>query len=829
MFLGALVAGVGAIAIFYYFGAGLPDYKQLARYEPPIVTRLYSSDGRLFAEYAYEKRIYVPIHAIPQRVKDAFLAAEDKNFYHHLGIDVGSIIRAGMTNLSNMGKSKRPIGASTITQQVAKNFLLSDISHAVSIERKIKEAILSFRIEKAFSKDYILELYLNEVYLGAGAHGVAAAALNYFNKSLEELSIAEAAFLAALPKAPSRYHPKRAKEISLVRRNWVLERMYEDGFITAREMRQSQNEDILMHERDSSQVVNAPYFAEEVRRNLVRILGEKSLYQNGYVVRTTLDPTLQKMAEQSLREGLNGYDRKHGWRGPLMKLQLGKVNPALPETWLPQLKEVVKPAGAGTWELAVVLAVQKNAATIGLTTGGTAQIPLEGVSWAQRWISDTTIGPAITAVSQVLAVGDVVLVSKLGAKGTQYQLEQIPAVSGAIVALEPHTGRVLAMQGGYSFEMSQFNRATQAMRQTGSAFKTFVFLGAFESGMTPSSRVYDLPFSISMGWGLGIWAPRNWDEKFMGPMTLRQAFELSRNAATVRVVHDRIGMKRIVNIAKRFNIDTNMPMQLSGVLGACETTVLRMAAAYAMIANGGRLVVPSFFDHVQDRRGRTVLMNTHTVCEDCTKPDPDLIPTLKDQRPQVTDPISAFQTVSLLQGVVERGTGKLLRELNIPVFVKSGTTNDFKDAWMAGGIPSLIVVVYVGFDTPRTLGVKHYGAVVAGPIFKDFLAKVVGYVPAKSFKVPEGVKLVRVEESGGEAGEEGGEAGGTRLEVYREGDTVPDETARPADSDGPAAGEEAEEESEGPEYDPDRSHQYEQWKPVEPATKPPVSGTGALY
>lgn len=759
LFCIAIVGVIGAAGVFYYYGAVLPDFKQLASYEPPVVTRLYANDGRLFAEYAYEKRIYVPLSEVPDHVKQAFLSAEDKNFYYHFGLDIPSIVNAALKNLSQLGSTKRPIGASTITQQVAKNFLLSDISHAVSFERKIKEAILSLRIEKAYSKDYIFELYLNEVFLGARAHGVAAAALNYFNKSMSELTIAEAAFLATLPKAPSRYHPEKQKDLTLARRNWVLDRMLDDKALSREQYEKARAEPIVLHKRDSSKVVEASYFAEEVRRELMRIMGEKATYRNGYVVRTTLDPELQKIAEETLKEGLKDYDRKHGWRGPVAKLELAK-NEMSDSFWVESLKEVIKPAGSGTWELAAVLEVAPEGATIGLVNGERGFIPLNELRWAHRWISDESVGPAIMHPNQVLARGDVVLVSPVQSTANKkqksqgmkkFQLHQIPAVSGALVVMEPHTGRVLAMQGGYSYDMSQFNRVTQAMRQTGSAFKTFPYLAALEAGLTPSSILYDSPFSIHMGHGLGYWNPHNWDNKYMGRITLRRSFELSRNCAGIHMIHGRVGMKKVVKVAKRFGITDNMPMQLAGILGACETTVLKLTAAYAMIANGGKLVTPTFFDHVQDRRGKAVLANTYTICEGCgEQSNPEALPMLKDLRPQVTDPAVAYQMISIMSGVVERGTGKLLRVLDQPLAVKSGTTNDFKEAWMVGFSPTLVVGVLIAFDIPRTLGVKHFGSVVAGPVFLKFMQRALANKPPVPFKVPEGVKLVRVNARSGQ-------------------------------------------------------------------------------
>lgn len=863
IFCAVIVGVLGAAGIFYYYGAGLPDFKHLASYEPPVVTRLYSNDGRLFAEYAYEKRIYVPISEIPDQVKQAFLSAEDKNFYYHFGLDVPSIVNAALKNLSQMGSTKRPIGASTITQQVAKNFLLSDISHAVSFERKIKEAILSLRIEKAYPKDYIFELYLNEVFLGAKAHGVAAAALNYFNKSMAELTIAEAAFLAALPKAPSRYHPERSKDLTLARRNWVLDRMFDDQAITREQYEKARAEPIVMHKRDPSTFVEASYFAEEVRRELMRILGEKATYRNGYVVRTTLDPELQKMAEETLQEGLIDYDRKHGWRGALTNLELPK-NAVSDTSWQEVLKEIIKPAGSGTWELAVVLEANPEGATIGLVNGEQGVIPLSELRWARRWVNDNAQGPVVTHPNQVLARGDVALVSpvktlagkKAKSQGMKkYQLNQIPAISGALVAIEPHTGRVLAMQGGYSYDMSQFNRVTQAMRQTGSAFKTFPYIAALESGLTPSSIIYDSPFSISMGWGLGIWNPHNWDNKYMGPITVRRSFEFSRNCAAVHMIHDRVGMNKVVKVAKRFGINPNMPNQLAGILGSCETTVLKLTAAYAMIANGGKLVTPCFFDHVQDRRGKAMLVNTYTICEGCgVMANPNVLPVLKDLRPQVTDPVVAYQMISILSGVVERGTGKLLRVLDQPIAVKSGTTNDYKEAWMVGFSPNLAVGIVFFFDIPRSLGDKQYGALMAGPWFLKFMQRALVNRPVVPFKVPEGVKLVRVNARSGKrtaasdpaamweafrAGTESKEEApigfatsaepkaksAERKERAEPGEhSEPHEPAEPVETPIRAA-------SPPPNYDDefDDDAVHEQWKPTNQQTEGDISGTGAIY
>jgi len=804
---GLLLGAIFAAGIFYYYGAGLPDYKTLASYEPPVVSRLYSGDGKVFAEYAHEKRIYVPLDVVPSHVRNAFLSAEDKNFYYHFGIDIPSIIAAAFTNVKHMGTSRRPVGASTITQQVAKNFLLTKISHMVSLERKIKEAILSLRIEKAYTKDYIFELYLNEVYLGSRSYGIAAAALNYFNKSLQELTIAEAAFFAALPKAPSRYHPKRNPKLTYARRNWVIDRMRLDGVITEAEALEAKAEKIVLRKRNLSSVVKGNYFAEEVRRELIKSFGEKSVYQDGYVVRTTLDPRLQKLAEEALQDGLITYDRNHGWRGAITHLSLQQsdtLGEGTTARWVNALQSVVQPAGMEEWQLAVVLEIDSAAVKIGFADGSVGYITLPEMKWARRWINDEARGDVISHPKQVLKIGDVVLTDVLyeeikkeklkkgeGAekedkenlredlqesvvalyKGKQaFKLCQIPAVSGAIVAMDPITGRVLAMQGGYSFELSQFNRATQAMRQTGSAFKPFSYIAAFEKGLTPSTVLEDTPLAIDLGYGLGIWRPKNWDEKFKGPITVRRSFELSRNVAAIRMVHELVGMKNVVDVAKRFNVDRDMPVQLSGVLGASETTLLRLTAAYAMIANGGKLVAPSFFDHVQDRRGKTILVNSYDLCEGCEAKDPNILPLLRDLRPQVTDPISAYQMTGLLRGAVERGLGSTMKSIPHQIVVKSGTTNDYRDAWMMGYSPTLVLGVYVGFDTPRTLGKKHYGTKVSGPIFKSFMEKALKDTPEVPFKMPKGLKLVRVNAfTGGKA--QGGEPN-TIYEAFRAGTEV---------------------------------------------------------
>lgn len=757
--------GAGAIAVlFYLYGSRLPNYQELSNYKPPIVTRLYANDGHLFAEYAAQRRIYIPVREIPPRLIQAFLAAEDKTFYTHFGIDIGGIVRASLFNIARLTQDKRPMGASTITQQVAKNFLLTEISNSISFERKIKEAILAFRIEKAYTKDYILELYLNEIYLGAGSYGVAAAALNYFNKALDELTIAETAFLAALPKGPSRYHPKKFPERAVSRRNYVIQRMYEDGHITKAEAETALHEPLQSQDEHLLSVTQANFFAEEVRRELLKRYGESVLYKEGLVVRTTLDPKLQEYAREALKLGLINYDRRHGWRGPILKVVLSAKNPLQQkEEWLSRLKSVVKPSGAGAWELAIVVRLEGDRAIIGGLEGTLGNISLEDLGWARRYHNENTLGPVIKHPSQVLSIGDVVLVErhkvplhkkdKGAEKYPSYYLRQIPEVSGAIVVMNPHTGQVVAMHGGFSFEMSQFNRAIQAKRQPGSAFKTFIYLAALEKGLSPSTILKDEPISIDLGAGLGIWRPQNYNNDFVGSLTLRRALETSRNIPTINLVNEKIGMRSVVEIARRFNIVDQMPRQLAMVLGAGETTLLKMVTAYAMLANGGKWLDPIFIDRIQDRQGKTILFNTRQQCVGChEEPSGEGgFPHLVSKIRQVSDPRAVYQLISFLEGVVLRGTGHKLKVLNRTVAAKTGTTNEYRDAWCIAFTPDLVVGTYMGFDAPRSLGKKEGGTRAASPIIVDFLQQALKELPDVPFKIPAGVKLLKVNPESGKS------------------------------------------------------------------------------
>jgi penicillin-binding protein 1A len=763
--LGAVFAGlvtlllVGVVAgflVFRHFEQDLPDYRQLADYDPPTVTRVLAGDGRLLAEYAKEKRVFVPIGAIPQLVKDAFLSAEDKTFYTHPGIDFVGLAHALWTNLINYGSDRRPVGASTITQQVAKNFLLSN---EVSIGRKVKEAILAFRIEQAFSKDRILELYLNEIYLGGGSYGVAAAALDYFNKSMDELTVAQAAYLAALPKAPNNYNLLRNPEAAHERRDWVISRMVEDGRITPEQGAAAKAEPLISRSRTESEAVSADYFSEEVRREIVTRFGDKSLYEGGLVIRTSLDPRLQAIAERALRNGLEDYDRRHGWRGPFMH-----VEPA--SDWVSQLAKIPVPKGLHNWNFGMVLGVDGDGARIGINGGATGRVPFSEMSWAKPWLPDQKTGPAPKSPADVLKVGDLIAVEALpqaedeaANPGPQlFSLKQIPQVSGAFVAMDPHTGRVLAMVGGWSYDESEFNRATQALRQPGSAFKPFVYLTALDNGFTPSSVVLDAPFVIDQGPGLPKWKPSNYTEDFLGPATLRTGLEKSRNLMTVRLAQA-VGMDKIAVTAKTFGIFDSMLEVLAMSLGAGDTTLLRLTTAYAMLVNGGKHVDATLIDRTQDKRGTTIYRHDTRSCEPCRLPfTAPIPPELPDDRASIGDPRSVYQIVHILEGVVERGTGIKVKAVGKPLAGKTGTSNDSFDNWFIGFSPDLVAGVYIGFDQPRTLGEKETGGSTAAPVFRDFMKEALADQPAIPFRIPPGLSLVRVNPATGSRAQPGDKA-----------------------------------------------------------------------
>jgi penicillin-binding protein 1A len=777
-----LVGVAAAAGLIWHFSKDLPDYSQLQNYEPPVMTRVHAADGALLGEYSKERRLYLPIQAVPKSVINAFLAAEDKNFYEHGGIDYTGMARAAVLYLQNYGSGRRPQGASTITQQVAKNFLLTN---EVSFARKIKEALLAMRIERTYSKDKILELYLNEIYLGLGAYGVAAASLVYFDKSVNELTVSEAAYLAALPKAPSSLHPVKNRDRALERRNYVIDRLVENGWVKPADAEKARKEALVVTSRtNAAHIFAGEYFAEEVRRDVFERYGEKKLYEGGLSVRTTLDPKLQVVARKTMTAGLVNFDEAQGWRGPVSKLDISG-------DWGVKLADVKSLSDISPWRMAVVLETSDQSARIGFQPGRelggavlkdrqTGLITLEGVRWAK---SSASRGRPPGSINQVLSSGDVIYVDPMLAKDGstiegQYRLRQVPEVSGAMVAMDPWTGRVVAMVGGFSFDQSQFNRATQAYRQPGSSFKPLVYSAAMDNGYTPSTVVIDAPIEIDQGQGAGVWRPENYSTgKYYGPTTLRNALQRSLNTVTVRLAQD-IGMPLIGEYAKRFGVYDELPNYLSFALGAGETTVMRMVTAYSMFANGGRRVKPTLIDRIQDRYGHTIFKHDARECRGCEAPDGwknQAEPQLVDRREQVLDAMTAYQITSMMEGVVQAGTATVVKEVGKPIAGKTGTTNDEKDAWFIGFSPDLVVGIYVGYDKPRHLGRGATGGHLAAPIARDFLKLALADKPAVPFRVPAGIKLIRVDAKSGMRA--GPESGRTILEAFKPGTAPPDNYA----------------------------------------------------
>jgi penicillin-binding protein 1A len=770
-----LVGVAGVAGAIWHFSKDLPDYSQLQDYEPPVMTRVHASDGALLGEYSKERRLYLPIQAVPKLVINAFLAAEDKNFYEHGGIDFSGMARAAVLYAQNYGSNRRPQGASTITQQVAKNFLLTN---EVSFARKIKEALLAMRIERAYSKDRILELYLNEIYLGLGAYGIGAASLVYFDKSVNELTVAEAAYLAAMPKAPGALHPVRNRDRAIERRNYVIDRLLENGWIKQAEADKARKDPLVVTNRsNTARTFAGEYFAEEVRRDIFERYGEKKLYEGGLSVRTTLDPKLQVMARKTMAAGLVNFDEAQGWRGPISKLDISG-------DWGVKLADIKSLSDISPWRMAVVLETSDQSARIGFQPshelGGaiarerqTGLITLEGVKWAKP--VGAARGKTQASVAQILSPGDVIYADPLfGKDGNpiegQYRLRQLPEVSGAMVAMDPWTGRVLAMVGGFSFDQSQFNRATQAYRQPGSTFKPLVYSSAIDNGYTPSSMMVDGPIEIDQGQA-GVWRPENFSVgKYRGPITLREALKWSINTVTVRLAQD-IGMPLIGEYAKRFGVYDELPNYLSYALGAGETTVMRMVTAYSIFANGGRRVKATLIDRIQDRYGHTIFKHDARECRGCDAPEgwknqPE--PQLVDRREQVLDSLTAYQITSMMEGVVQGGTAAVMREVGKPIAGKTGTTSDGKDVWFVGFSSDLVVGLYLGYDKPRSLGRAAQGGHTAAPIARDFMKLALADKPAIPFKVPAGMRLVRVDpKTGARAGP--GDGSRSILEAFKPG------------------------------------------------------------
>lgn len=771
--MGAVIGSLIVIGLFYGYSRDLPDPNSLAKYEPAIVTRLYANNGKLLAEYAKEHRLYLPLDAMPKRLINAFLAAEDKGFYEHDGVDFMSIARAVVTNINNFGKGRAMVGGSTITQQVVKNFLLSNER---SFDRKIKEAILAFRMDRIYSKDRILELYLNEIYLGKRSYGVAAAALNYFNKSLDELTIAESAFLAGLPKGPANYDPDKNYDRAKDRRSYVLDRMHVNGFITLEEMQIADDSPINLRKRDKSEVAKADFFAEEVRRNLAGKYGEDVLYKGGLYVKTTVDPALQEKADRALRKSLMDYDRRHGWRGPITYF------PNFSE-WKSRLVEVEEKTPLyEDHRVGLVELIGKGHARLAFTDGSKGKLPLSQMKWAKKYISETVKGRPVNKVEDVVRVGDVLLVKPLYAKVEkegeepkrtgEYALLQIPKVNGALVAMDAHSGRVLAMSGGYSYKGSEFNRATQAMRQPGSAFKPFVYLAGIESGMTPATKLLDAPISIPQGPDKPAWEPQNYSGDFIGSVTMRMGLERSRNAMTVYLAN-LLGIERIQEIGKRFDVYPDLPPHYATVLGSQETTLIKLVNAYAMLVNGGKRVSPELIERIDNRYGKIIFRRDQRDCENCVFRDsvpPEVQtapPELPDNRETVVDAASAFQVTHMLTGVVERGTAKRAKVLGVPLGGKTGTTNDSRDAWFIGFSPDLVVGLYIGFDKPKPLGPKETGSSVALPGFVDFMEVALNKEQARPFSMPEGIRMYKVDRWTGRAPRAGVAAKNVIYEAFK--------------------------------------------------------------
>ena len=788
LFFVSVCGVIGVLAVVWHFGRDLPDHSQLAQYEPPVLTRVHASNGALLAEYAIEKRVFVPIQAIPKPIIYAFLSSEDKGFYDHFGVDLWAVTRAVATNFANRGLGRRPVGASTITQQVAKNFLLTN---ELSYERKIREAILALRIEAAFSKDRILELYMNEIYLGFGSYGVAAAALNYFDKSLAQLSLAEAAYLAALPKAPNNYHPTRKPEAAKARRNWVLRQMRENGYISVADEESAAAEPLTIRPRSASDGADAPFFVEEVRREIAKRFGEENLYRGGLSVRTSLDPDLQELAVSALVNGLESLDKRQGWRGALGRLDWQNMPEAARiEALRPYRRQILEgrfPAlvvGVDA-TTAMVEVLEKNDNGFTLTEG---EIPFALADWAYPPRDAEGARPVpIRRLTEALTPGDVIVVQSpesakdrlsrhpdLTITPTTWALGQVPLVQGAVVAMDPHTGRVLAMTGGFDAKQTQFNRATQALRQVGSAFKPFIYMAALDAGYSPVTKILDAPLVVDQGKDLPKWKPANYTRKFYGPSTMRLGIEQSRNLMTARLAM-RLGMPAVQDYARRFGIDEDLPPFLSMSLGAGETTLLRLTAAYGMIVNGGHRIEASMIDRVQNRYGRSIYRHDRRACRNCqVAADADKTiepPRLVDTRPRVTDANTAYQMVSMLEGVTQRGTARRLRDLPFAVAGKTGTTNANTNGWFIGFTPDLVVGVYVGFDRLKALGKRETATSVAVPIFKQFITESMATRPQIPFRRPHGIRLYTINAETGVRVRPGGK--NSLLEAFKPGQEPP--------------------------------------------------------
>ncbi len=720
-----LIGSVVVIAILWAFSNKLPDYKFLKSYKPPVSSKLYSGEGKLVSDFSKEKRIFVPYDAIPEKVIKAFLSAEDKNFFSHPGVDAKGVIRATVNNVSNLINSKRLEGASTITQQVAKNFLLSN---EVSLNRKIKEAILAFRIERALSKKRILELYLNQIYLGQGAYGIASASLEYFNKPISDLDYEEAALLAALPKAPSKYNPYKNEELAKFRRNLVLKNLHDNNYLNFEEYNKYVNKKIKLSKRKKIYLEDTRYYVEDVRKYVVDKFGFEKVYNQGFNIKTPLDIELQNLATSSLRNGLEIYDRRKGWRGPLTNKKNNK-------NWKNDLEKFMLEKSIG-WKLAQVKEINKFETLIKTIDDNEGIIEYENITWTKK------------DFNEILKIGDIIYVKKI--KNNKYELKQLPKINGGIVAMDPFTGRVYALSGGFSFKKSEFNRASQALRQPGSAFKPFIYALALENNFSPNSLVLDAPLVLEQGSDLKMWKPENYGKKFYGVSTLRTGLEKSRNLMTVRIAQE-IGVKKIIKFSKDMGIYENPKELLSISLGSAETTLLKLTSAYCSFVNGGKKINPILIDRIQDSEGITFFNTETRLCNKCDQISylSEKMPKISDNFAQVISPQTAYQITSILEGAIKRGTGKGLRNLNLDLAGKTGTTNKNTDTWFIGYTSKLVIGVYVGMDEPKPLGRYETGAKTAMPIFKDFVKKAIKKKDARPFKVPAEISMMVIESQSG--------------------------------------------------------------------------------
>ncbi len=721
-----LLTGVLIVGVLWSYSNDIPDYKFLKNYKPPVSSKVYSGEGELVADFSKEKRVFVPYSSIPKNVINAFLSAEDKNFFSHPGVDAKGVLRAIVNNISNIISSERLEGASTITQQVAKNFLLTN---EVSINRKIKEAILAFRIERALSKERILELYLNQIYLGSGAYGIAAASLEYFDKSIRDINYSEAALLAALPKAPSRYNPYRDIEVAKFRRNLVLKNLLDNNYITSEWYEKLKNKEIILSKNKKIYLEDAQYFIEDVRKNVIKNFTYDKVYKQGFNINTPINLEFQKIATNSLRNGLISYDQRKGWRGPLTS-KIYKSN------WNKDLKKFNLEKSID-WSLAIVKKINKFSAEIETEDKIQGVIEYKDISWTKKEFKN------------LFQLGDIIYVKKIS--DNKFSLQQLPKINGGIVVMDPYTGRILALSGGFSFKKSEFNRATQANRQPGSAFKPFVYALALENNYTPTSLVLDAPIVLDQGDDLKMWKPENYGKKFYGPSTLRTGLEKSRNLMTVRIAQN-LGVERIVNFSKDLKIYENPEELLSISLGSAETTLINLTSAYSAFVNGGKLVEPILIDRIQDSEGNTIYNNNLRQCIDCDQISylSNDYPKIQNNYKQIFSPETAYQMTSILEGAVQRGTGKKLRDLNLNIAGKTGTTNKNTDTWFIGFTSNLLVGVYVGSDDPSPLGKYETGSKTALPIFKDFIKQVVKKSDARPFKAAEDTIMMVVDPKTGQ-------------------------------------------------------------------------------